>query len=609
MNGFKVNKLILTGEGVESKSISFKKGLNVLVGPSNTGKTYVFQCIDFVLGRSKPPKKIKLSQNYEYAYLEIEEYSSGEISTISRSLIDSRYLFYQNTNFLNIDKVTPIPLGEQLSKKENISSLILRLCGFEPNIKIKKNQNLVTVNFSFRHFANFILIKEDVMISERSPIYTGSYTDRTLCLNVFKFLLTNHDDSSLKKTEKREVWSAKKDANINLLQKLLDEETDKLSVLEQEKNEFTGISFDQQNAEQLESIQKQISRVNEELSVKEKLKNRIQSDIIYNENLKYKFNLLRDQYLSDIERLQFIDEGSFLLNQLNVTKCPHCGEDLNDVKQHIHEDIDMNRVNEACDYEIGKIRNNLSELEKTTQTVNDIIDSLQKDLRESKNALEENKVQLQETLQPKLTALNEAWNNSLEYEVVVSKIESANKQIVYLQSLITDTSSEKHIPNKNSNQEIITIINESIFPTLLEKNLKKCLFVEDTSLPIIFYMNNDYELDFLINGEERETFGKGYRSIITSVFHATLMIYCQEKGLPHLNLLILDSPINAFKDLEANEKLPESVQSRFFEFLADNFSDKQLIVIENDLALDDLARNTNVIEFTRNKNLGRYGFF
>lgn len=609
MNGFKVNKLILTGKSVESKSVSFKKGLNILVGPSNTGKTYVFQCIDFVLGRSKPPKKIKLSKNYEYAYLEIEEYSSGEISTISRSLLDSSYLFYQNTNFSNIDKVAPISLDGKLSEKENISSLILRLCGFEPPIKIKKNQNLATVNFSFRHFANFILIKEDVMILERSPIYTGSYTDRTLCLNVFKFLLTNNDDSSLKKTEKREVWSAKKDASINLLQKLLDEETEKLSVLEQKKNEYTGVSFNKQNAEQLESIQKQISIVNEELSENENLKNRIQSDIIYNENLKYKFNLLKEQYLSDIERLQFIDEGSFLLNQLNVTKCPHCGEDLSEVNQHNHKDIVMSRVNEACDYEIRKIRNNLLELEKTTQTVNDIIESLQKDLRESKNALEESKVQLQEILQPKLTALNEAWNNSLEYEVAVSKVDSANKQIAYLQSLITDTSSEKHIPNINTNQEIITIINDSIFPTLLEKNLKKCLFIEDTSLPIIFYMNNDNELDFLINGEERETFGKGYRSIITSIFHATLMIYCQEKKFPHLNLLILDSPVNAFKDLEANEKLPESVQNRFFEFLADNFSDKQLIVIENDLVLDDLARNINVIEFTRNKKLGRYGFF
>jgi len=127
MNGFKVNKLILTGESVESKSVTFKKGLNVLVGPSNTGKTYVFQCIDFVLGRSKPPKKLKLSKNYEYAYLEIEEYNSGEISTISRSLLDSSYRYYQNTDFSNIDKVAPIPLDEKLSKKENISSLILRL--------------------------------------------------------------------------------------------------------------------------------------------------------------------------------------------------------------------------------------------------------------------------------------------------------------------------------------------------------------------------------------------------------------------------------------------------------------------------------------------------
>lgn len=610
MNGFKINKLILTGEYVNSKSISFKKGLNLLVGPSNTGKTYVFQCIDFVLGKSKLPKNIKLSNGYEYAHLEIEEYSSGKISTISRSLIDSEYQYYPNTSFININNTVPIPLDSKLSKNKNISSLILNLCGFNQPIEIKKNQSNDKVNFSFRYFAPFVLIKEEVMISERSPIYTGSFTERPLRLNIFKFLVTNKDDSSLVKIEKKEVWSAKKTASVELLEKLLTDENEKLSALEQKKGEFSKVDFSKEDEKQLESVQMEISNLNNEISKNESLKNKIQSDINYNENLKYKFDLLREQYLSDIERLQFIDEGSFLLNQLSVTKCPHCGKDISGIKQHDHGDINMNHVNEACDYEIEKIRINLSELEKSTFTVNSILDSLRKNLTNATNAIEECKHRLQKVLNPKLSALNESWNNRLEYEVTVSDIEYVNHQIGYLKELISETSSKKQQrPNKNSDEEIINTLNEGTFPTLLKKNLKECLFNENEPLSIKFYKNSDKEIDFSINGEERETFGKGYRSIIASIFHITLLMYCQEKGLPHSNLLILDSPVNAFRDLEANEKLPESVQNKFFKFIAENFSREQIIVIENDSVLKDLEKNINLIEFTHDNNYGRFGFF
>ncbi|HBM4170555.1 TPA: hypothetical protein LWK48_001633, partial [Listeria innocua] len=219
------------------------------------------------------------------------------------------------------------------------------------------------------------------------------------------------------------------------------------------------------------------------------------------------------------------------------------------------------------------------------------------------------KKNLESVLHPKLANLQEQWDRSLQHNVLLSEMESANAQVEYLQTLITNTSSTKHKNNENSNDEIIKTINESSFPTMLETNLKNCLFLENASLPITFYMNSDQELDFLIKGEEREVFGKGYRSIISSIFQATLMLYCKAKDLPHLNSLILDSPVNAFKDTDENEQLPKSIQNRFFNFLYSNFKDSQIIVIENSSVPEDLANKINILEFTRDKTKGRYGFF
>ncbi|EGC2880645.1 hypothetical protein H9A01_000934 [Listeria monocytogenes] len=606
--GFKIKQLILTGGKVEPRVLKFNDGLNLLTGPSNTGKTYVFQCIDFVFGKSKLPKKITESKGYEDIFIEIEEYSSQKISTISRSLINKVAFFYPNTAYTAVAQTNPIQLDGKMDN-DSISSYLLKLCGFKLPIKIKKNKNFLTVNFSFRNLAPFLFIKEDVMISERSPIYVGSYTDRTLCFNIFKFLLTGIDDSTLKKTEKKEIWTAKKSANIDLLTQLLEDEIEKIDLLKRQQDEIAQSNFDEMNLNEIEAIQTEITELNDQLSQNERLKHKLQADISYNENLKYKFHLLKEQYLSDIERLQFIDEGSFLLNQLYATKCPHCGETITEFGLHNHEDINMEDVNQSCNFEIEKIQKNLNELQKSIITVESIMEDLHEEFLKVIDGAAILKKNLESVLHPKLANLQEQWDRSLQHNVLLSEMESANAQVEYLQTLITNTSSTKHKNNENSNDEIIKTINESSFPTMLETNLKNCLFLENDSLPITFYINSDQELDFLIKGEEREVFGKGYRSIISSIFQATLMLYCKAKDLPHLNSLILDSPVNAFKDTDENEQLPKSIQNRFFNFLYSNFKDSQIIVIENSSVPEDLANKINILEFTRDKTKGRYGFF
>jgi len=51
--GLALRELRLTGPGVEDAVITFSDGLNVIAGPSDTGKTYVAQCLSFLLGTSK----------------------------------------------------------------------------------------------------------------------------------------------------------------------------------------------------------------------------------------------------------------------------------------------------------------------------------------------------------------------------------------------------------------------------------------------------------------------------------------------------------------------------------------------------------------------------
>ena len=183
------------------------------------------------------------------------------------------------------------------------------------------------------------------MISKHSPIHVGeSFTETTKNRNIFKFLITGVDDSSFQKKEKKEIWNAKKETSEELLKELLYQEEEKLQLLQEkiDKNGYFNEEKEEAFIKKIEYCQNQINVLNNELNTVEKKKRKINNEIFYNENLKYKFDLLKVQYLSDIERLNFIDEGAFLLGQLNVVTCPHCGKKIDDPKNHTHGDIGLN---------------------------------------------------------------------------------------------------------------------------------------------------------------------------------------------------------------------------------------------------------------------------
>jgi len=86
--GFYISKLSLQGDKKPDATIDFAPGCNVVSGASNTGKTYILQCIDFVLGSGSKPKNIPEANSYKHAFLELRTYE-GEVFTLMREFADS----------------------------------------------------------------------------------------------------------------------------------------------------------------------------------------------------------------------------------------------------------------------------------------------------------------------------------------------------------------------------------------------------------------------------------------------------------------------------------------------------------------------------------------
>ena len=50
MSRFYISQIAVSGDSVKYSTVDFKDGINLIVGPSNTGKSYIIACIDFMMG-------------------------------------------------------------------------------------------------------------------------------------------------------------------------------------------------------------------------------------------------------------------------------------------------------------------------------------------------------------------------------------------------------------------------------------------------------------------------------------------------------------------------------------------------------------------------------
>ncbi|RZQ52155.1 hypothetical protein C1E23_15805 [Pseudoalteromonas phenolica] len=82
----------------------------------------------------------------------------------------------------------------------------------------------------------------------------------------------------------------------------------------------------------------------------------------------------------------------------------------------------------------------------------------------------------------------------------------------------------------------------------------------------------------------------------------------------HPKFVILDSPLTTYRagdnDVSDDEvQLHKDMIFAFYIDLCDSFKDKQIIVFENQEPDEDLKSKMTYYHFSKNREIGRYGFF
>lgn len=111
---------------------------------------------------------------------------------------------------------------------------------------------------------------------------------------------------------------------------------------------------------------------------------------------------------------------------------------------------------------------------------------------------------------------------------------------------------------------------------------------------------------------ERFSFGAGMRGINLSALAVSLMENALPERLPHLGVVILDSPLNAYADpksAEVKDVTSATIVDRFYGRLSMWKGLGQIIVLENEEFEPATGATLNPTVFTRISGYGRYGFY
>jgi hypothetical protein len=118
--------------------------------------------------------------------------------------------------------------------------------------------------------------------------------------------------------------------------------------------------------------------------------------------------------------------------------------------------------------------------------------------------------------------------------------------------------------------------------------------------------------DLVIGDQDRANKGKGYRAVTYAAFTIGLMKYCRLKNIPHPGFVVIDTPMNPFKGPDAanaKEKVANDVKAAFYEYLANDTSGDQVIILENEEPPEAIRDRVNYFHFSGNPEIKRSGFF
>lgn len=586
--------------------MTFSDGVNVICGASESGKSFLAESIDFILGGSKL-KDIPERAPY------------GEIQFDLDVTPEEKWRFYRATsggNFKVKNLLDDAAEDEVLKQKhahdktDNMSGFLLDKIGLLGKRILRSKKTGTTQSLSFRNLARLAIVQEGEIQQTGSPFWGGQYNLKTAELATIKLLLTGIDDSNVVETPRLEADGTKQielidDLLVDIRQEITDVGEDEADLKDQIDRLDETI---EQRRGILNSVQAQLDSLLAQRRELVDIRTANQDRLDEITDLLTRFDLLLEHYAVDIERLTAIQESGAMFAYVESTPCPLCGAST-EAQQHDSAcDGDVEAIVQAASAEIEKITRLRGELQGTISDLKSEVASQEQELSNKNEEYENVNTQIQETVAPTVGEERTSFSELIEKRAEVQKGLDLYGRVAKLEE--RRTSFEQDEGEEGSSGAIVSGLPDSVahdFSLRVSKLLKAWDFPGDC------LVHFDKETtDFVIDGKPRGSRGKGLRAITHATVTIALLEYCQENDLPHPGFVVLDSPLLAYFKPEGDEDRQlqgTNLKERFYSYLIDHHNtNSQIIIVENQHPPDSVLVRLGMTVFTGNPNDGRQGF-
>lgn len=606
MSRFYIKQIGATGNSVKPSFLQFEDGVNIIYGASNSGKSYVINCINFMFYGEIPFTKEATGYSKVSMLMESDDGYSIEMT---REIVDGSK---EETGASKVSVISNVPgmySGDYTNKAE-YSKVILHLFGIEEQHEYIALQDFTTNHFTMRSFFHMFYIDEDNIFSKKSSLISPKNSRLFASFSALWLLLTGDDLMKMlpeETKEERDKKATQKAGVIIYLNRKIAELTDRRKNLEQDAAETGDADIEEKISNILAEITEIDKQIRDASAESQELLKRIytvSSKLEEAEFLKDRYQSLHSQYGSDIKRLRFIADGKKkVAGHKRLATCPFCEAEMKNQPQEQASYIT------AAAAELARISLQMQDLEEAEGVVSREIATLKNEMQNLNTRNVEFTTLVNRQFKPRaaeLKATVESYKRVLIYQQQLYALDAMSAELnidVSDKQKEEDSEAPKYNPRK--------MFLESGKWDALSENFEK--MVQDCEYPGHPSARIDIDtLDAVVGGKYKKNQGKGYRAFLNTVMLFNLMKYMETNAIYAPHLLILDSPILSLKEkkikLSEKEKATPGMRESLFDYIITNCGNNQVIIAENEIPEHVDYSAANMIEFTLEEGRGRYGF-
>ncbi|MDR6198139.1 HAMP domain-containing protein [Microbacterium sp. SORGH_AS428] len=605
--------LTAVGKNVPPATIEFGDRLTVIHGASDTGKSHVFDLLNYSFGLAQTIELPDEAKGYQYVHLGVRT-ADGTVITLVRDLTGGNVGLVEE----DLRELLTEPAPEYLVPKHvssdprSVSRVLLSLTDLDEWV-VRKSQHNDTRPLQWRDVIRLAAVDEETILTKRSPIESGQYSDRPVEAAIFRMFIEGHDDSGLtpipKATELKKI-SANKLEVLDQVIAALEQELAASSSVDQLRDQLGRLN------ESLISASRALNDVSSErdaLVLRRAANTEMLASFVERQDelgsLEARFGLLRTQYESDLSRLEMLAQASDVLAVETDGTCPFCGAE----PAHQHWPESPLASDEPATF-AAAIASERDKVLSLRENLDETISSIRSERREvtvhAKKVSDAN-LQLTSQIRRLDTEIKTPGGDMTPLLETRSRVEREIDNHNRLLDLLALRNATAQVEKPKTSTEV-PIVSADLhqFDVIAQEILRQWSFSADST---VHYSTS--ERDLVVDQRVRRVRGKGVRSILHALFNVALAEYCLRRDYRHPGFVILDSPIVTYRqpgDPELtgeDETIGTNVVDAFYAYLQNQFSG-QALILENKSPVSPLPEGSREYFFggtaTKSERMGFY---